>query len=116
MGTPAPNRIFELRRARGISQEVLGRALNPPVTKMSISRFERGAVEPTLGQLRDIARLFGVTVADLLSEDDNPWHPVGDERVVLDRFRAGGEKERAGILSVSEALVPYVEAPQRTAA
>ncbi len=100
-----PNRILEQRKARGISQDVLANIIG--VTKMTVSRLERGINEPTLTQLRQIANFFGCTVADLLSDDDNPDRLDSQGRQLFDRFRHATEDQRDNMLRVAEALIPY---------
>lgn len=58
-----PNRIAELRRKRGISQEKLAEELN--VTQASISLYENGSNIPTDILIRT-AQYFDVTVDYLL--------------------------------------------------
>lgn len=100
-----PNRILEQRKARGVSQDVLGNVLG--VTKMTISRLERGLNEPTLGQLRQIAGFFNCAVADLLSDDDNPDRLDAAGKQLFDRLRHGTDEQRDNVIRVAEALIPY---------
>ena len=109
-----PNRIYEMRKARGLSQEVVGQALG--VTKMTVSRIERGLNEPDLGQLRTIATLFRCTVADLLSDADNPDRLDDSEKTLFHRYRSAEPDQRRNIQAVTEALVPFGHAPKRNVA
>ena len=58
------NRIYELRKNKGWTQEELGKALG--VTKVTISSYERGTRQPNPEMLSAIANIFGVSVDVLL--------------------------------------------------
>jgi len=59
--------ISTLRREAGMTQLDLANKLN--YSDKAVSKWESGASVPDVGVLLDIARLFGVTVDYLLSED-----------------------------------------------
>lgn len=59
-------RLRELREFHGVSQVALGEALG--VTKRTVIRWEMGEHDPKLGDLRQIAAYFGVSVAQLIGE------------------------------------------------
>ena len=58
------NRIYELRKNKGWTQEELGKALG--VTKVTISSYERGTRQPNPEMLSAMANIFGVSVDELL--------------------------------------------------
>lgn len=60
------NRIRQLRLARGLTLEQVATELG--VTKASISKWELGSTYPEHSRLDQLARVLGVTVAQLLSE------------------------------------------------
>ncbi|NYT42299.1 helix-turn-helix transcriptional regulator [Sphingomonas sp. R-74633] len=110
-----PNRIYEWRRRRDVSQEALGKAIG--VTKMSMSRMERGLQAITLQQLQDIADQLEVYAADLLPTRDNP-NVARDqaERKQLLRYRVADEGQREMLDRVSDAVIPYGAPPGEEAA
>lgn len=57
------------RERRGLSQEEFGRLIG--TTKVTISRFETGAREPTL---RTIKKIMDVTGGELTANDFMPRH------------------------------------------
>ena len=57
-------RIQELRKQRGMSQEALGDALG--VSRQAVSKWERDNGIPELDTLIVMSRLFEVTVGQLL--------------------------------------------------
>lgn len=61
-------RVFELRKARGISQERLGKAVG--LSRKAISTIESGARSTTIEKLIALARYFGVSTDYLLGLKD----------------------------------------------
>lgn len=60
-------KLYQLRKGRGMSQEALARELN--VARQAISRWELGEVVPDTVNVLAISRLFGVSTDYLLRED-----------------------------------------------
>lgn len=58
------NRIKELRKKKKLTQEELAEEIN--VTKLTISRWERGERVPKSDKAQQLANYFGVSVAYLL--------------------------------------------------
>lgn len=69
------DKIMTLRRQKGWSQEELADRLG--VSRQAVSKWESGAAQPELGKVAELARLLGVRVDDLLS-DDAPLAPDAD--------------------------------------
>lgn len=63
-------RIRELRRKNGMSQEALGKILG--VRQDAISTYERGLNYPEVRNLMILADYFGVSVDYLLGRTDDP--------------------------------------------
>lgn len=61
------NKLQELRKNKGITQEELASALF--VSRAAVSKWESGRGYPNIGSLKDIATYFEVTVDSLLSGD-----------------------------------------------
>lgn len=61
-------KLLELRKKRGFSQEDLAEKLN--VSRQAISRWEMGSAMPDSSNLLKISDLFGVSIDSLLHEDD----------------------------------------------
>lgn len=64
MNTTFAQRLFELRQKHGYSQEELAEALG--VSRQAISNWERGATSPDTNNLVALARLYKVSVDELL--------------------------------------------------
>jgi putative transcriptional regulator len=61
------NRLSELRAARGWSQGELGERLN--VSRQSVNAVETGRYDPSLPLAFRIARLFGLPIEEIFSDD-----------------------------------------------
>ena len=61
------NKLFILRRNRGLSQLQLARMCG--FTQQFIQRIEKGKVEPSIRSAMKIAEALGVTVDELVREE-----------------------------------------------
>ena len=61
-------KLQELRKQRGLTQEELAQALY--VSRTAISKWESGRGYPNIESLKTIAKFFGVTIDELLSGDE----------------------------------------------
>lgn len=57
------NRLEEIRKARGLLQEELARALS--VSRQTISSLEKGRYNPSILLAFKIARYFGLTIEEI---------------------------------------------------
>lgn len=60
-------RIKELREQAGFPQQYLAQHLD--VSRMSISRWERGEAVPAADNLPKLAQLFSVTIEELFTKE-----------------------------------------------
>lgn len=60
--------IKEARHKQGMTQLALAKLVG--VNRVSIARFEMGDREPSISCLREIARVLGVPLQDLVREDE----------------------------------------------
>ena len=63
------NRILELRKKTGLSQEQLGEKVN--VTRQTISNWELGETAPNPEQLKLLSQIFHISIDELLDNDIN---------------------------------------------
>jgi transcriptional regulator with XRE-family HTH domain len=61
-------KLQELRKKKGLTQEELGEALF--VSRTAISKWESGRGYPNIDSLKDIAKFFSVSIDELLSSDE----------------------------------------------
>jgi transcriptional regulator with XRE-family HTH domain len=99
----APNRIRELRDARGMTLEDV--ALDAGCSIPTINDLERGKLRLSDKWMRILGRVFKVHPADLLSDDDNPDRLHGDARRLNDLYRGASADQQVQIVRVVEALI-----------
>ncbi len=78
-------KLQELRRSRGLTQEELAEALY--VSRTAISKWESGRGYPNIDSLKAIAKFFGVTIDQLLSSDEVLTIAEEDNRRIEGRLR-----------------------------
>ena len=92
------NRLAELRKQHGLSQEELADQLG--VSRQAISKWERGEASPDTDNLIELARIYGISLDELLglkkedtdndninvhvSTDDADIHVSGTAHIVDD--------------------------------
>lgn len=61
-------KLQELRKQKGLTQEALAEALY--VSRTAVSKWESGRGYPSIDSLKAIAKFFGITIDELLSGDE----------------------------------------------
>lgn len=91
-------KLYEMRRASGMSQEELAEKLG--VSRQAVSKWESGATQPELQKLIELSKLYSVSVDELLSlehakapQDTAP----AAEAPVQDGFESASAKEKPGL-------------------
>lgn len=69
MNIKLANRLIELRKSRGYSQESLADELG--ISRQAISKWERAESSPDTDNLISLAKLYGITLDELLKTDDD---------------------------------------------
>jgi transcriptional regulator with XRE-family HTH domain len=98
-------RIREVRKAKGLTLDEVGRRCDPPTTAQTIGRLETGTRTVSVGWLNRIASALGVDAADLVD------HPERAELEVIAMLGASGAQapKRTGL------VVPPRSAPGQVA-
>lgn len=113
--TELPNRLRELRKARGWTLEKV--ALDAGTSIPTIADLEKGpdngGMHLTLAWMKKLAPVFGVSVADLLLPGDNPHALDAAEAELIARYRAAGEAQRQQLLQMAAVIVPESEQMDR---
>lgn len=109
----APNRIRELREAKGIAQNELARMANTEPS--TINKLEKGKRGLDQNWMRRLAPLLGVTPAELLPIEDNPLMLDDDERALIAARRAANSTQRDTFRKVAEAILPFTPPPRENA-
>lgn len=64
------SKISELRKQKNLTQAELGAELN--ISAQAISKWENGLSEPDINSLKKLSKLFGVSIDELLTPQNNP--------------------------------------------
>ena len=84
-------KLYELRRASGMSQEDLAEKLG--VSRQAVSKWESGATQPELSKLIELSKLYSVSVDELLSlEHAKPEQDAAESPVQSNAEKAPAEK------------------------
>lgn len=98
-----PNRIRELRKARGWTLQQMADRLNCAVSY--VSNLERGERELSYHWMKRIARLFKVAPADLLVSKDNSRSLTAEEHELLGLFGQADDSQRRQIMQMIRILL-----------
>lgn len=77
------NKLYELRKQKGLSQEELANRLN--VSRQTVSKWELGESTPDMEKLVAISDLFEVSLDELVL-DKAPDKTVASEQIVKSEF------------------------------
>ena len=75
--------IAELRREKGMTQEMMGKKLG--VTNKTVSHWENGNYMPDIEMFQELSELFGVSINELLSGcrlSENEFREEADKNIV----------------------------------
>lgn len=78
MNIEIANRLVNLRKSNNLSQEALAQKLG--ISRQAVSKWERAEASPDTDNLILLARLYGVSLDELLKTDDEIPRPDEDER------------------------------------
>ncbi|HEX8400497.1 MAG TPA: helix-turn-helix transcriptional regulator [Allosphingosinicella sp.] len=101
-----PNRIREIRKAKGRAWTLEKLALEVGLSIAYISQLELGKKSLDLDHMIAIARALDVAPGDLLNQEHNSRALSPDEMALLDRYRRATPEQRAQIDRMAEILVP----------
>jgi transcriptional regulator with XRE-family HTH domain len=99
------NRLRELRKRAGLTQADLARQSG--VSQPAISQLENDERPLTIDWMRTFARVFGVSTADLLDDQDNPYRLDQEEAELIRNFRQAQAHQREMLKRVAEPLPEY---------
>ena len=101
---PLHEKILQLRTQLGLSQMEIAEQLG--VSRQSVSKWETGQSVPDLDKLIKLSDLFGVSVDELVREEERPQPPKPEPQVVYVREKhALSGTQRAGICGEVSGLV-----------
>lgn len=99
-----PNRIRELRKAKGWTQQELGERAN--CSYVQVSELERGDIELNLRWMVRFANALGVEPADLLLHQHNSSSLSPEERDLVECFRRGSPEQKAQLRQMAGIIIP----------
>jgi len=101
MNIEIANRLVNLRKANNLSQEALAEKLG--ISRQAVSKWERAEASPDTDNLILLARLYGVSLDELLKTEDEIPRP--DEDVMKDEadLQGGDGQQEDGGYSEREA-------------
>lgn len=76
-------KLIELRKKEGLSQEELGYKLN--VTRQTVSKWELGQTTPEMDKLLEMSKIFNISVDELINESETQANPnpiIEDQPIV----------------------------------
>lgn len=111
MNVEIAQRLATMRREKGYSQEELAAQLG--LSRQAISKWERAESSPDTGNLVALAKLYGVTVDELLRVEEDIEDDVRFEERDRDAVEAGAT--RGAQIQAQEAAVRANEAAVRAA-
>lgn len=91
-------------RSRGVSNAEVGRALNPKVTGQAITLKLQGKRPVTVDELKVMAGLAGMTVAEAVG-DDAVVIELKDEMDLIELYRLLTPEQRKMLLGLAQQLV-----------
>lgn len=102
MNIEIANRLVQLRKQNGLSQEELAARIG--ISRQAVSKWERAEASPDTDNLILLARLYGVSLDELLftqdeiprPEEEEPADKEGGALAAYDRAADGPARERRG--------------------
>lgn len=89
MNIEIANKLVKLRKQAGLSQEELADKLG--LSRQAVSKWERAEASPDTDNLICLAKLYNVSLDDLLSTEDDP------ETIIKEQVKKDDEKKAEGV-------------------
>ena len=77
-------KLQELRKSKGLTQEELAEALY--VSRTAVSKWESGRGYPSIDSLKEISRFFGITIDELICPQEMMTVAEDDKRQSIGRY------------------------------
>ena len=95
-------KLQELRKSRGLTQEELAKELF--VSRTAISKWESGRGYPNIDSLKEISRFFSVTIDELIRPDEIITAAESEKRETIKKYIA----LICGLLDILTALLLFI--------
>jgi transcriptional regulator with XRE-family HTH domain len=99
---PFPDRLAELRKTHGLTQQALAEVTG--ISVIQIHRYEAGSSQPTLEALRKLAKALRVS-SDALVFDQDERGPDEDLKLQFEAVSQFGQDEKRAAKDVLDALI-----------
>lgn len=93
------NKIHQLRKISGMTQEQLSEKLN--VSRQTISKWESGNTSPDLESIVKVSKIFHVSLDDLLSEGDAQVTEKNEQITLEDLMKINLHNRKMTLLLIS---------------
>ena len=100
MNIEIANRLVELRKKNGYSQEELAAKLG--LSRQAISKWERAEASPDTDNLICLAKLYGVSLDELLKNDDDV------ETIVKEQMNSNEEKSNDSFFNSCNVCINFL--------
>ena len=97
-----PERLSHLRKQRGLTQESLGDLVG--LAKLQIYRYEKGASQPTMAVLKQIAIALNTSIDELVF-NDNERDPQEDLKLRFELIQQMGKADQDAIKSILDGMI-----------
>ena len=96
MNIEIANRLVNLRKSNNLSQEALAEKLG--ISRQAVSKWERAEASPDTDNLILLARLYGISLDELLKTEDEIPRPEEEERSesVMEKISSSRQEYDAG--------------------
>lgn len=99
--TEYSNRLRDLRKEKGLTQDELAEKLN--TSRSRISMYEQGKRQPDFEMQESIADFFNVNLDYLFGKSDD------DERILLELYRNGNTAYKAHLIEYAKKISELME-------
>lgn len=99
--TEYSNRLRDLRKEKGLTQDELAEKLN--TSRSRISMYEQGKRQPDFEMQESIADFFNVNLDYLFGKSDD------DERILLELYRNGNAAYKAHLIEYAKKISELME-------
>lgn len=95
MNIEIANRLVQLRKEKGLSQEELADKLG--LSRQAVSKWERAEASPDTDNLICLAKIYGVSLDDLLNTDESPENIAKEVKEAQEEKKVQEEKKKSTV-------------------
>lgn len=103
MDIKTANKLVELRKEHNLSQEELATSLG--VSRQAVSKWERGEASPDTDNLVALAKLYGISLDELLEIDVDKEETIEVKEVISENHSSFNEGKLCGALYIAAVII-----------